>query len=214
MFAALLPLPAQTADHLRNEFDPATQFIFYSVLEGCYEDGVSNGDIDQILLKGPNHWTRVHFIYACPVCMATVWALEAYRSRPEVFFSLKEGHSATFGSGLTSIQHQQLFSGDPRQRLAVINALVKEWIARRMDAQHLSATDRTALLAKLDEKRQQGMDVLKSFRHDKPGPDNSMTIYAPAYLDLDECAVCNGAVGKPMKMPDSAPKPAAKDGTP
>lgn len=35
----------------RAEIDATARFIFYSVLEGLYEDGLANEDVDQILMK-------------------------------------------------------------------------------------------------------------------------------------------------------------------
>jgi hypothetical protein len=34
-----------------EDFDKGYRFIFYAVLEGCYEDGLSTNDVSQILLK-------------------------------------------------------------------------------------------------------------------------------------------------------------------
>jgi hypothetical protein len=185
---------AQTEE--KRGFDDTTRFIFYSVLEGCYEDGLTNQEVDQILLKKEKQ-SYYHFVYACPICSATIWALEAYRGRPNAFYSLKEGHGATFGPGLSPAQHAQLFSNNTRTRLALINSLVKDWMARRMLALRLTDPEREALLADLGKKRDQGMRYLESFRKDGD------SFYAPAYFesDVDECAVCNGAVGKPMKLP-------------
>ena len=188
---------AQMVEH--GHFDEGTRFIFYSVLEGCYDDGLTNAEVDQILLK-KDHQCYYHFIYACPICTPTIWALQAYRQRPDAFYSIKGGRGATFGPGLSPAQHAQLFSDDPRVRLGLINGLVKDWIARRMLAMRLNDSERAKLLADLEDKRDQGMQDLKSFKKD-PGP-NGVSYFAPAYLDLDECAVCNGAVGKLMKLPE------------
>ena len=57
------------------------------------------------------------------------------------------------------------------------------------------------LLEKLEEKRKEGMEVLENFRKAGHGPGWGVAEAAPAYVDLEECAVCNGAVGKLMKMP-------------
>jgi hypothetical protein len=202
--------PPVSSHAFSPDFDDTTRFIFYSVLEGCYEDGLSNKDVDQILMKKGN-WHYFHFIYACPICGATIWALEAYRGRPEAFYSLKEGHGATFGPGLSGAQRKQLFSDDPHQRLIVIHSLVKDWIARRMDRMNLSDQARKDLLEALGKKRDAGMRALESFRKDEPGSTHRIADFAPAYTDLDECAVCNGAVGKPMKLPGDKP---AENGSP
>ncbi len=181
--------------------DETSRFIFYSVLEGLYEDGVSNQDVDQILMKKDKQ-CYYHFIYSCPICTATIWALEAYRSRPDAFYSMKGGGGATFGPGLSAAQHQQLYSADPHQRLIAINSLMRDWMARRMDRMNLSQQAREELAKELEKARQKGMQALKSFRNNSDqASSNGVEYYAPAYTDLTECAVCNGAVGKPMKLP-------------
>jgi hypothetical protein len=208
--AGLLLAHASAQEHTRSssaaspQFDATSRFIFYSVLEGLYEDGLSNEDVDQILLKRKGQ-SYFHFIYACPICTATIWGLQAYRSRPEHLYSLKSGAS-TFGSGLSDSLHAHLYSDDPHQRLIAINALVKSWLSRRMEKLNLSEDDRKVLLKKLEEKRQNGMDVLESFRKGEHGPHFGVAEAAPAYVNLEECAVCNGAVGKLMKLPHDEPK--------
>jgi hypothetical protein len=146
--------------------------------------------------------TYFHFIYACPVCNATIWALEAYQSRPKSLYGVKLVGS-TFGPGLSQSQHEQLFSTDPVQRLTVINALVSTWMERRMKMQRLTPEERTTLLAALEEKRKEGMKALERFRKKEHGPNFGVAEAAPAYVSLQECAVCNAAVGKPMKLPDA-----------
>lgn len=192
--------PSLGASH--QDFDDTTRFIFYSVLEGLYEDGLSNADVDQILLKkeGQHYF---HFIYACPICDATIWALQAYRARPAEFYDLKT-RANTFGPGLAGKLHDQLYSDDPHQRLAAINSLMQGWMARRMDRMRLADGERTALLDRLEKKRKEGMNALESFRWLRHGPSLGVAEAAPAYRDIEECAVCNGAVGKAMKLPGDA----------
>ena len=199
----------QPSNVRQHDFDETTRFIFYSVLEGLYEDGLSNADVDQILLKKEGQ-SYFHFIYACPICTSTIWALQTYRARPTRFYGMKSSAS-TFGPGLTDKLHEQLYSEDAHQRLTAINALMQGWMTRRMDRLHLSDGERAALLDQLEKKRREGMDALESFRHYGHGPDFGVAKAAPAYVDLEECAVCNGAVGKVMKLPgdstDAKPTP-------
>jgi hypothetical protein len=204
LLAALLVLACPLSSRAgplpeHSDFDSGTRFIFYSVLEGCYEDGLTNADADQILLRPDPNKGYVHFIYSCPVCMPTIWALQTYRARPTRFFSLLS-RASSFGLGLPADLEKQLFSADAHQQLIAVNLLVKNWIARRMDQMHLSAKQRADLLADLEKKREKGMESLKFFRSNG---SVQMSDYAPGYVDLDECAVCNGAVGKLMKLPDS-----------
>jgi hypothetical protein len=204
IIALSIAVSAHAQPVAKPDIDDTSRFIFYSVLEGLYEDGLSTKDVEQILMRKEKQ-TYFHFIYACPVCGATIWALEAYKGRPERLYGLKR-EGSTFGKGLSAELHEQLYSDDPQQRLIAINTLVKTWMERRMKAMNLSAKDRAALLEALEKKRKQGMDALESFRKLQHGPNFGVAEAAPAYVDLQECAVCNGAVGKPMKLPEPKPK--------
>lgn len=180
--------------------DETSRFIFHSVLEGLYEDGLSNEDVARILMKKEGQ-CYFHFILACPICTAAIWALESYQNRPEQLYGIKQPAS-TFGPGLTAAQHEQLHSDDPAKRLAVINSLMRTWMERRMKSLRLTDQERAGLLGSLEKMRKEGMGQLASFRRLGHGPDLSVDIAAPAYANLKECAVCNAAVGKPMKLPD------------
>ncbi len=198
--APFAAVPLRAAEQARrSEFDETTRFIFYSVLEGLYEDGLSKEDVAQILMKRETE-TYFHFILACPVCNPTIWALEAYQRRPDGFYGVKLPGSA-FGPGLTKDFHDQLCSKDATQRLTAINSLVRSWMERRMKTLRLSADEQKALTEQLELKREEGMKMLESFRKKQHGDTLGVEQAAPAYVDLTECAVCKGAVGKPMKLP-------------
>ena len=201
LVAPFAAVPLRAAEQARwSEIDETSRFIFHSVLEGLYEDGLSKEDVAQILMKREKE-TYFHFIYACPVCNATIWALEAYRARPDGFYGLKLA-SSTFGKGLTPELREQLYSKDATQRLGAINSLVKTWMERRMKALRLSADEQKALTGRLEKKREEGMKMLESFRKKQHGENFGVAQAAPAYVELTECAVCNGVVGKPMKLPE------------
>ena len=201
--ASLSVACAQPEEQARPEgikIDPASRFIFYSVLEGLYEEGLSNADVDQILMKKEGQ-TYFHFILSCPVCTATIWGLESYRGRPQQFYSIKSAAS-TFGPGLSPEMHDQLYSDKPRERLAAINGLVKKWMDQRITRMNLPENERSTLLEELGKLRKSGMDALESFRKKQHGDKLGCAEAAPAYVDFQECAVCNAAVGKPMKLPE------------
>jgi hypothetical protein len=182
------------------KIDPASKFIFYSVLEGLYEDGLTNADVDQILMEKEGQ-TYFHFILSCPVCTTTIWALESYRGRPKQLYCIKQPAS-TFGPGLSRELHDQLYSDKPSERLTAINSLVKKWMDQRITRMNLPEKERASLLDELGKLRKQGMDALESFRKKQHGDKLGVAEAAPAYVDLQECAVCNAAVGKPMKLPE------------
>src|SRR5262245_66503155 len=62
-------------------FDPVHRTIFYAVLEGLYEDGVSNGLVKLMLEKDPKTGNFLHLVYSCPICDPVLDALHVYESR-------------------------------------------------------------------------------------------------------------------------------------
>jgi len=192
-----------TPSFAEKDFDDAHCFIFYAVLEGCFEDGLSTEDVAQILMQRENE-SYFHFVYSCPICTPTIHALEVYRSRPSAFYSLKSGAS-TFGSGLTPDLKKQLYSDSAELRLSAISSLMQRWIARRMSLLALSDKQRDQLQKAIEDKRQKGMNALKHFKADKfesgPNAEKPMvSFYAPAFIAIEECAACNAAVGTSLKL--------------
>ncbi|MGI9239472.1 MAG: hypothetical protein ACR2RV_01650 [Verrucomicrobiales bacterium] len=190
-------LLAGQAAAAESRFGATQRFIFQSILEGLYEDGVSTEDVEQILMRRERE-EYFHFIYACPVCTASVWAFEAYRDRPEKLYCVKSGAS-TFGFGLGKEIRDGLHSENVGQRLSTINTLIGRWIDRRMDTLRLTEEERAELAERLEEKREEGMARLNQFRN--------VPIYAPAYQGKGdwECAVCLAVVGKPMPFGENSP---------
>lgn len=202
---SLLSCAAPTA---AGGFDEAHRFIFHAVLEGCFEDGLANEDVAQILLRRPGE-SYFHFIYGCPLCMPAIHALEVYRSRPAEFFGAKPGpHGVvgTFGPGLKPVLQERLHSADPKERLRAINTLMQGWFARRLSSLALSPGERTQLQKAIAQKREEGMNHLKGFKHAKfergeHAGRREVLFYAPGYADVEECAVCNAACGRKAKIP-------------
>ncbi len=93
--------------------DPGSsgQLVFFAVLEGLYEDGVSTDDVERILAidpatKQPQY--SEHFVGACPLCLPAFDAFQLYRSRP-MFYGRKEAIDK-FGPGLDPILVKKLHS--------------------------------------------------------------------------------------------------------
>lgn len=177
----------------REEIQVAFQTVFYSVLEGCFADGLTDADVDQILRKENPAQGPVHFIYACPICMATERALETYRTRPDAHD--KKGGKLTFGKGLTPEMHARLYSADLKERLAAIHDLEESWVARRVDALRLNPEELARTQTQLKLARDEGMSLLQNFL--RQGWTND---YAPGYHEGDECALCNAAAGMKLKL--------------
>ena len=188
LFATLLSLLWHSTPAFAKDFDDNYRFIFYAVLEGCYEDGIATTNVDQILLMNTNVG-HVHFVYACPICTPTIHALEAYRSRPPHMFGMKS-RATTFGPGLTDDQVTRLYSDNPTNRLAVINELMHGWIERRITELRLSDTEKKQLQANLEKMRKQGMQSLGQSQRGAMDPSKMSAV-----AEVRQCAACNGACG-------------------
>jgi len=191
-----------------GDFDQGYRFIFYAVMEGCYEDGLSSNDVAQILLKNEKvksySTVYAHFIYACPVCMPTIHALEAYQSRPSAFYGIKVSwgqedttKASTFGPGLAGDLKEKLYSEKPEDQLAAINTLMQRWVSKRILLLRLTDKERADLQKTLEEMRKKGMGYLKDWEKSNPSQ-----YQMSAFKNVNQCAVCNGACGLNLK-PDA-----------
>lgn len=180
-----------------KDYDDAHRFVFYAVLEGCYEDGLSSNDVARVLMQREGEF-YYHFIYSCPLCTPALHAFNVYRSQPP-FVGMKNP-TPTFGPGLEPELKKELYSGKTEERLAAINTLVQRWIKRRMTMLRLTPDERAQLQKDLEEMRKKGMEALRGFA--SGGQTSKM---APAYGAKDECAICNAAVGMALRPAEPAP---------
>jgi len=163
-----------------------TQLVFFSVLEGLYEDGVSTDDVDRILAVDPvthqPHYSE-HFVGACPLCAPAFDAFSLYRSRPR-FYQRKDS-ADTFGPGLDPILAKKLHSDQRADQMEAIQTLVNRWVSRRLNSMRLSKDEREQWTAVIEEGRRSGMQRLQQAQ---AGIQNE-------YVGWKGCAICDGTAG-------------------
>ena len=192
LLLALISLGLGQLSARAGEFSQGHRFIFYAVLDGCFEDGLKTEDVSQILLKGAKE-QYAHFVYACPTCTPAIHAFEVYRSRPAHFYSLKSGAS-TFGDGLPADLKKQLYSTKPEERQEAINALMRGWVSRRMSTVRLSEAERSELQEDLALMGKKGLSLLDELKSSDPA-----AFKVSAFANVGKCAVCTGACGWKLK---------------
>ena len=197
--ATTSPFPVHQSPKFDMNIDDTSRFIFFSVLEGLYTDGLQDDELDMLLLRPDPKEGYTHFIYGCPICIWSIRAMETYRQRPERFYAIKNGAS-NFGTGLEPELRRKLLSDDTKARLEVLNSLITRWIEARIKSQNLSMEAREVLRKDLKKKRQDGESLLQRFRKEGILPKTSA--YATG---IKECAACNGALG--MKLPERQKSP-------
>src|SRR5215510_1021464 len=111
--------------------DPACRLVFFAVLEGLYEDGVSDEIVNNIVppdKKGREKMRR-SFVLDCPLCQPAFEAFCVYQARPK--FS-DGGKSSTFGKGLPDSVTKGLLSDTLSTRLITLRKPICEWVERRL----------------------------------------------------------------------------------
>lgn len=185
-----------------HEYSGAHKFVFFSVLEGCYRDGLTNKQIDLIIppVEGANFRDNsVNMVITCPLCGAAFDAFNIYaehkrfNSQPSKLTSY-----TTFGPGLSKEVKIELANPGKPCRDA-LQGLIKKWIEERIKKHRLTKEETKVLREELDEMRKRGEDALKRFKEGKHGESLQKT-----YLRWgDECPVCSGAspMGRALKAP-------------
>ena len=182
LFASLLPLPhpqAQDPEPPGRPGGPAT--IFYAVLEGLYDEGVSTEDVDILLHQDPATRQYSYFVYGCPLCMPAIDALQLYRGRPK-FYGRKEACD-TFGTGLPAKEREALRGNDVPARLRVLHDFIERCMKRKLASLRLNKAESEKWQLVLEEMREKGGALLKEEQaHGRAG----------ALAGAKGCAVCNG----------------------
>ncbi len=187
LFACLLILstpPTITAEpviFIHREFPEEHRFIFYAVLEGAYEDGLSDETVSTLLgEKGTEH-----FVIGCPICAPAYEALRAYKDAPK--FTSKKVSQKGFGAGLP-IEERTLLAGPAEERRKFIRSLVSRWIESRFTLLDFPEDREKALRESLQEMSEKGTALLENFK--KGGNGDQL---AKAYADWEFCPSCSGA---------------------
>jgi len=160
-----------------------SQLVFFAVLQGLYEDGVSTEDVNRILAVDPRTQQsqfQEHFVGACPLCLPAFDAFVLYRSRPR--FHQRKDDADTFGPGLDPILAKKLHSDAKADQLEAIQTMVNRWVIRRLEIMRLTKDEREQWIAVIEEGRRKGMGQLQQ----------AQAANQNEYLGWKGCAICDG----------------------
>lgn len=161
--------------------DPYEQHIFFAILEGLYQDGVSNDVVDKIIVIDDQTKYPANFVWACPVCMPAYNAFHLYRGRPSFHEKMPRD---TFGPGLAPALVERLTAVDLAVTQAALEELIEGWMNRRMDSLRLTDGERADWRMEMEKRRKEGMSYLEGYR--KAGLGGS-------YAWMKTCPMCEGA---------------------
>ena len=165
--------------------DPVCRMVFHAVLEGLYEDGVSDAVVDAIVpreAKSGDDPVKKSFVAKCPLCHPVYEAFAAYQKRPA--FSGDSAKRNTLGKGLDAAVVKDLTGADLQKRLKALAPLVQKWVAVRLASMRLTKKETLDWQAQLSERSEQGKSMLYELMHKDP--------HYKDWSGYWGCAACNG----------------------
>jgi hypothetical protein len=172
--------------------DPVCKMVFFAVLEGLYEDGVSNEAADNIVGKTKDGKAEIRhtFVFECPLCHPVYEAFRLYQQRPE----FRDSGNA-FGKGIDPKLETSLRSTVLRTRQGALQVLVHRWVERRLSQMGLTAEQKQDWARRLEERSKQGDERLRKLR----GTDPWYQLWGYGF-----CAACRGCtdVCNTLKAPE------------
>src|SRR4051794_12452453 len=140
--------------------DPACRLVFFAVLQGLYEDGVSDEVVNNIVppdRKGREKM-RHSFVLDCPLCQPTYEAFCVYQSRPRF---TGEDKAASLGKGLPEETVKGLMSKTVSARLITLREPIKRWVEGRLVSMKLDANERKKWWDDISARAGQGTATLR-----------------------------------------------------
>lgn len=164
--------------------DPACRLVFHAVLEGLYEDGVTDDVVNNIVppdKKGREKMRR-SFVLDCPLCQPVFEAFCVYQSRPK--FS-DGGKESTFGKGLPESVKKGLLSDTLSTRLITLRGPIRGWVETRLRSMKLTAEERQKWWDDISARSGQGTTTLAGHMSTDP--------WYKHWSGYWGCAACKGS---------------------
>jgi hypothetical protein len=164
--------------------DPACRLVFHAVLEGLYEDGVSDDVVNNIIPKDKEGREKMKrsFVLDCPLCQPAFEAFCVYQSRPKFSDgSLK----STFGKGFDEKIQQGLMSDSTSTRLIALRTPIREWVERRLKSMKLEEPQRERWWKEINDRSNSGTATLRDLIRKDPDYKNWSGYWG--------CAACLGS---------------------
>jgi hypothetical protein len=182
--------PAKVTDW---KADPACRLVFHAVLEGLYEDGVTDDVVNNIVPpdKQGREKMRRSFVLDCPLCQPAFEAFCVYQRRPK--FS-DGGQVSTFGKGLPEAVKKGLLSDTLSTRLITLRGPIRGWVEARLRSLKLTAKERQKWWKDIAARAGQGTATLHAHMAADPWYKNWSGCWG--------CAACLGSQDATQRLLD------------
>lgn len=178
-----------------------SRFVFFAVMEGLYNDGVSDEIVDVVIpwvtpdptevnpAPAPYRDTNANFINTCPMCHPAFEAFLIYESR-DPFRGQKGTRVDTFGTGLPQALVKKLKSKDGETRRKGLEQTIQRWVQQRIDRSKFSKQEKNDLIIELKLLKKAGLESLGRFKK-----GNNGNYFKNLYGTWKSCPICEGGFG-------------------
>lgn len=158
--------------------DADCRVVFFAVLEGLYNDGISNDIVDVILGKDKAaKGVKQFFVFRCKLCHAVYDAFAAYRARPNFHGS----EANTFGNKALAADFRKRLKatgmGSTFTRVKAMGTLVQPWIIQKLKVTSMSEAAKKALIKRLLDLVEEGNQILNEARSKDPDYSQDWAFY-------------------------------------
>jgi hypothetical protein len=172
--------------------DPACRLVFFAVLQGLYEDGVSDEVVNNIVPpdKQGREQMRHSFVLDCPLCLPAYEAFRAYQGRPR--------NGPVLGQGLPAKTVEGLLSKTLSVRLMTLRGPIKRWVEARLITMKLTDEERQQWWTDITARVGQGRSTLEGLKKADP--------WYQGWSGYWGCAACLGAEDACRGLPGATPR--------
>ena len=149
-------------DDWRN--DPMGRLVFFAVLEGLYEDNVSDDVVNSILplpktgAPDPEQQMKHSFVLGCPLCRPAYEAFRSYQARPREIAPL----TSESDRGISPEERENLLRPEVMPRVNTLRQPILRWVERRLVAMKVTPDEQQAWMEKVSAGVQTGREQLQA----------------------------------------------------
>jgi hypothetical protein len=145
-----------TADWYKDE---ECRMVFYTVLQGLYEDGISDEVVNLVIGRVETNSVEKRFVFKCKLCHACYEAFAAYQRRPAFHGAkgVKTIGSKTIPPEVMKNLQDNVHDGAFGRAFATI---IQPWIKKRLLSMDLSEKDKVKKMQKFADLASEGNALL------------------------------------------------------
>ncbi len=186
--------PSDFPDNQRP--DKYYRLIFFAVLEGLYEEGLVDSQIETLLERAGTKPAQLYrnFIFACPICEPARTAIELYQARPVLSsWKIPRAQITTFGKGPSREIQTLLESKKVGDHRTALRLLVEKWTTQKLNSMNLTEQEKSEWRTGLAERKKAGMQRLHEQQTSSFSSPEWSKVQLEAYGDEKGCSICEGA---------------------